>query len=1398
MSPRTLLRGVGRVLLVCMFLAAAANAQAQSTLSGTVFGGGSPLPNTLVEALNDGTTTVAGSATTDVAGHYAISLLDGTYDLRVSPPAGSGFGQEVVQNVAINGDRSYDVILLAAGAGKVFGTVRGYGGNPIGGAWVSAYSQNGQYIASASTNASGDYELVVTGTVNLQFGGNYGSSAPQYWNVYRSGVNSGGSAAVDINLPVGRVSGFVRNSANATVANASLEAYGSFYDAATQTSGNYSAYATTDSSGYYEYFAFNGSSSVTVRPPSGSTLTPVSSSVTVNGDTSSDFTLPSAVILSGTIRGLGGAGLSGAWISVYNSNGQFVASASTDASGYYSVAATPGTVNLQMGGNYNAAAPQYWNAYRSNLSVAGNTTFDLALPVAKLTGSTRDTNAAPVGSVSIEVYGNAYDAGAMMSFNYSAYASSNPQGEYSALVFNGNASVTARPQSNSGLTPFSGSLVVSGDTTFDITLPAAVLISGVVRGYGGSPVQGAWVSVYNSNGQFVASANTDASGSYVVSSTPGSVNLQFGGNYGPNAPQYWNAYRSGVNASGATTVDLNLPVIRLDGTTTDSNGAPVPNVSLEFYGNIYDSATQSSFNYSSYGNSSTTGQYEMRLFRGSASVTVRPPNSSGFLPTQLSSTFNSDLTQRIVLQRPDLSPPQITAGPVVVHLSDTSVSVSWTTNEPSTSVVNYGIGSYTSTAAAPGMVANHIVTLQGLTALQTYDFRIGSSDAAGNGPTYATGNFMTIASPGDITPPHITSGPTVVFVDQTSAIVQWETDEPASSIIAYGQGGALDTFVSGPAGVFTLSHSLTVSGLTSQTTYSAQVTSADPDENTTTSSLFPITTLAVPDTAAPIITAGPTIVSTTDTQIIVSWETNEPSTSGVSFNDGTVFNLVTDNALTSTHQITLSGLSPSTTYAIRVSSTDAVGNGPTLGEPISAATDAEADTTAPTISGVQVSQVTVSSAVITFATDEPAIIIVNYGAGTLDQTRADLSPSTSHTIMLSGLLEGTQYSFTVKATDGSSNSAMSDPFNFTTESSFIDQPPTQPGPISGPPSPTNLVDFTLTWQPSTDDVMLSGYALLIDGTLNSTDGSTAAVISGLAEGEHVFVVRATDSVGHATDSDPFTIVIDRTAPTLTVPGDIVAGTQGTSAVVEYEVTVTDNLAGGLLWSCAPQSGASFPVGTTRVNCEAFDAAGNRSESSFDVTVEDDGPPTLTVPADQVLEATQSGGAVATFSATANDLVDGAVAPSCAPASGSLFALGTTTVWCTASDAAGNEASGSFTVTVRDTAAPAIGSVRPSVTSLWPANHQMVKLLLSVSVTDAGDAAPQCRISSVTSNEPINGLGDGDTSPDWFDVSGLMLSLRAERSGNGNGRIYAIGVTCTDASGNSTQSSANVFVPKNQK
>lgn len=165
---------------------------------------------------------------------------------------------------------------------------------------------------------------------------------------------------------------------------------------------------------------------------------------------------------------------------------------------------------------------------------------------------------------------------------------------------------------------------------------------------------------------------------------------------------------------------------------------------------------------------------------------------------------------------------------------------------------------------------------------------------------------------------------------------------------------------------------------------------------------------------------------------------------------------------------------------------------------------------------------------------------------------------------------------------------------------------------------------------------------------------------------------------------------DTTPPVVTVPANTIreATGPGGAAVTYSGATAVDDVDGSLTPLCSPASGTTFPLGSTTVTCSATDSAGNTGSNSFTVTVQDTTAPALSLPSSITEEATGSGGATVNFSASANDLVSGSVAPVCAPASGSVFGLGSTTVSCTATDAAGNtSAPGTFTVSVTDTTGP---------------------------------------------------------------------------------------------------------------
>ena len=109
--------------------------------------------------------------------------------------------------------------------------------------------------------------------------------------------------------------------------------------------------------------------------------------------------------------------------------------------------------------------------------------------------------------------------------------------------------------------------------------------------------------------------------------------------------------------------------------------------------------------------------------------------------------------------------------------------------------------------------------------------------------------------------------------------------------------------------------------------------------------------------------------------------------------------------------------------------------------------------------------------------------------------------------------------------------------------------------------------------------------------------------------------------------------------------------------------------------------------------------------------------------------------------------------------------------------------------------PLASAARPTIACLWPPDHKLVKVGI-LGVSDPNDNAT-IAITSVTQDEPTNGLGDGDTAVDAvINADGTVL-LRAERSGKGNGRVYHIHFTASDFEGSSA-GVVNVCVQHNQK
>ena len=113
------------------------------------------------------------------------------------------------------------------------------------------------------------------------------------------------------------------------------------------------------------------------------------------------------------------------------------------------------------------------------------------------------------------------------------------------------------------------------------------------------------------------------------------------------------------------------------------------------------------------------------------------------------------------------------------------------------------------------------------------------------------------------------------------------------------------------------------------------------------------------------------------------------------------------------------------------------------------------------------------------------------------------------------------------------------------------------------------------------------------------------------------------------------------------------------------------------------------------------------------------------------------------------------------------------------------------------ASPSCDEASPSIGNVWPPHHQMVDIEI-VGCTDGDGDAVSIVIDSIFQDESVNGEGDGNAAPDGAGVGTSTAQVRAERDGGGNGRVYHISFTASDAVGGSTSGEVVVTIAVSRK
>jgi hypothetical protein len=354
-------------------------------------------------------------------------------------------------------------------------------------------------------------------------------------------------------------------------------------------------------------------------------------------------------------------------------------------------------------------------------------------------------------------------------------------------------------------------------------------------------------------------------------------------------------------------------------------------------------------------------------------------------------------------------------------ITTTSATITWTTDQPTTSQVEFGTtAGYGSLSVYNAVLTtSHSVTLSGLIPGSTYNYCALSTNAGGSLATSSNVTFTTTSAPPAI------KNVAVSAITATSVTIAWTTDQPSTSQVASGTTTAYGSLSSLNPTLVT-SHSVNLTGLTPGTTYDYQalstnsggLSSASPNATFTTASGGPAPNLQ-----------NVSFWGITGNAITIAWSSDQQSTTSIQYGTTTALGQTSplQTALTQSHGLTLNGLASGTTYYFVAQSTNA-SNSTGYSAMYSFKT---LDTTPPVISNIQVSGANNHSAAVTWSVSKTATNQVEYGSNTFYGLWASgASPSQNAAITLGWVPSGTIH-YRLHSTDPSGNQTTSPDYTFT-------------------------------------------------------------------------------------------------------------------------------------------------------------------------------------------------------------------------------------------------------------------------------------------------------------------------------------------------------------------------------
>lgn len=463
-------------------------------------------------------------------------------------------------------------------------------------------------------------------------------------------------------------------------------------------------------------------------------------------------------------------------------------------------------------------------------------------------------------------------------------------------------------------------------------------------------------------------------------------------------------------------------------------------------------------------------------------------------------------------------------------------------------------------------------------------------------------------------------------------------------------GGLEITFLSGPSITPVQNAVFTYGAGTAGSTYRWILRASD--GRATTQSTLDIGILAPLDTTGSVI-SNIASSNVTTTSATITWTTNEPADSQVEYGNTTSygsFSSLSSTRVTS-HSVTLTGLSPATTYNYRVISRDAASN-PTTSLNRTFITQSLPDTTPPnSVTNLAASGVTTTSATVSWSapSDLPgggtvASYDIRYSTAPITELTfasatavtgepAPASPGTNQTYIVAGLNSGTRYYVALKSQDAQANvSLISNVITFTTQALADATPPTLS--ITSPTNGQTISGTVLISATAADNVGVVGVQFYLDGALLNAEDTISPYSASwntlsTLDGSHILTARARDAAGNSMLSNGVTINLLNNPPP---PFDFSLTNQGSSIVVQNSSvtnTITASLISGtasavtfsisglpagatgafMPASCSPGCSAvltittvgTTPIGTIPITASAIDGTITRT-TSFSLTV----------------------------------------------------------------------------------------------------------------------------------------------------------------------------------------------------